>query len=144
MEENKEHDLFQEMPEDQRADMLQDNCYKSEQMVVSRPYEPEQLAEFKEQLSEDSVQLAALTSELKKVQKEYEVKMKPLKNAIKEHITHLRNKFEETEEVVYLMDNQQEGLMQIFDKKGKFLYSRKLFPNEKQTSILSMSNRKVG
>jgi hypothetical protein len=45
--------------------------------------------------------------------------------------------YEIIEGIVYLLDFQEENIMAIYSEEGNLLYTRKLFENERQTSILS-------
>lgn len=131
-------DIYQELPEAARKSMLESECYKSVLEEIERPYTQEELEDFKDELVECSVNHANLAAELKAIQDEYKAKMKPFEVAKSQMILNLRSKVKTSMETVYLMANQVEGKMEIYDEKGVFLSSRKLRPEERQTNIHQM------
>lgn len=140
--ENKEStkDLFQELSPEQRIQALKDNALRSENTTVTRPYDATQLAEFKEKLGEASVKLNERDEEFQLVKDKYKGEVKPLVATIKECTQALTKKASTETEEVFLFDNQLEGTMEIYDLEGKFLYSRRLYENERQTNMLTMKH----
>lgn len=139
-----EKDLFQDVPVELRAKMLEDNAYAFEETSVTRKFNEPEIDELKSKLAESSVELAKLQAEKLKITQAIDAKMKPHKLEVKECTNGLRERSYTTEEVVYLIDNQSEGVMDIFDAEGKFLYSRRLYEKERQTNIMSMNSQKAG
>lgn len=135
-------DLFQDVPVELRAQMLQDNCYSHEETTVTRHYGDDEIVELKNRLSESSVELAKLSAEKTRIVKDYDAKMKPHKLEVAETTMGLRERSYNSEEEVYLMDNQTEGTMDVYDVQGKFLYSRRLYEKERQKNIFSMDGAK--
>lgn len=131
-------DLFQDLPTEARSGMLRSHAYDVVTEVVQRQHTDEKLEQFKEELSEKSVELARMMEERKAMVAEIDSKIKPLKTEVGEIVGQLRNRYVETEEEVFYLDNQAEGLMEKFDSNGKFLGSRRLFPKEKQSKITSL------
>jgi hypothetical protein len=141
MEENKEtisKDLFQDLTPEQRLQSLRDNAYASEETVVTRRYTKEEKQKFKEDLAYAKTEADQLNEELDNVKKQYKAKLKPHEQQIKEASAALRKGYSENREEVFLMDNQHDGVMEIYDGNGKFLSSRRLYENERQTKIVSM------
>lgn len=139
MKTEKEGDLFQDIPVEQRAQALKDHAYASEEMTINRPYTPEQLVEFKDQLSKEMIALNEHEIELKKIKDEYKAKMKPYELEKRKLLKSLKLKHEESFEEVYLLDDQEKGTMCIYDAEGKFLQSRKLYPDERQTKMKTLT-----
>jgi len=132
-------DLFQEMKPEQRVNSLRDNCYKSEETTVTRPLSKEQVADYKDKVTDSSVDLSSLQEEKESAVKKFDALMKPIKQNLKESIKALRDKSVTSVEEVFMLDDQEAGVMEIYDAEGKFLYSRRLAENERQTTILSIS-----
>ncbi len=125
MKENeKEGDLFQDIPVEARAQALKDNAYKSEEMTINRAYSAEQLSHFKDDLSSEMIALNEHEVALKKIKDEYKAKMKPYELKKKVLLKALKMKYEESFEEVYLMDDQQEGKMHIYDVETKLNQDR--------------------
>lgn len=53
----------------------------------------------------------------------------------------MKTKHAEIDEEVYLLDNQEEGMMLIYNALGEMLSSRKLSPNERQSNVITMSTK---
>lgn len=132
-------DLFQDVPEQERPQHLEDNCYKCEVMDIKRPFTKEELDGFKEKLSEDLIQLNELETKLDDIKDEYRAQMQPYKEAVKAVLKNLKNRYEEVEEKVYMFDDQATGEMLYYDAKGQYLQSRKLFPAERQGVIKNLN-----
>ncbi len=139
MSDTKECDLFQDLPVEARPQALKDNAYKSEEMTINRPYTPEQLINFKDDLSSEMIALNEHEVALKKIKDEYKAKMKPYELKKRVLLKSLKLKHEESFEEVYLLDDQEKGIMNIYDAEGKFLQTRKLYPDERQTKMKTMA-----
>lgn len=140
MKKEKEGDIFQDIPIEDRTKAIKDNSYKSEEQTINRPYSTEQLTTFKDQLSEQMIALNEYEVALKKIKDDYKAKMKPYELEKKKLLKALKLKHEESFEEVYLMDDQELGIMCIYDAKGKFLHSRKLYPDERQKKMFTLEN----
>ena len=132
----KEADQFQDLPIEQRAQALEDNAYRMEETTINRPYSEEQLVEFKDELASEMINLNELEVELKVIKDDFKAKMKPYLLKKAELLKNLKLKHEESFETVYLMDDQQDGTMTVYDSQGKFILSRILYPNERQTKLI--------
>lgn len=135
-----ENDLFQNLPIEQRAKALKDNAYRTEVQTLKRPFSEQELAGFKDDLSREMIALNELEIQLKEVKDSFKAKMKPYVVAKRDLLKQLKTKYQESEETVYLLDDQQSGIMNIYDAEGKFYQSRKLFPNERQTKLIPLQN----
>lgn len=131
-------DLFQDIAVEQRAKMLQDNAYRVEEMDIKRPFTHEQLVDFKHELSEEMIQLNELKGKLDEIKKDFKVKMAPYEQKVKTILKNLKHKYEESEETVYLLDDQEANEMLIYDAQGMLLQTRKLMPGERQTVIRNL------
>lgn len=139
MSENISKDLFQEMKPEQRVQALRDNCYKSEETTVTRPLSKEQVADYKDKVTDSSIDLSSLQEEKENAVKKFDALMKPIKQNLKESVKALRDKSVTSVEEVFMLDDQEAGVMEIYDIEGKFLYARRLAENERQTNILSIA-----
>ena len=69
--------------------------------------------------------------------------MKPAEERVTSNTKNLRLGYSENLEQVFLLDDQEDGVMRTFDAEGKFVSERKLTPKEKQLSVVSV-NRNAG
>lgn len=131
-------DLFQEEKPEEREALLKDNAYHSEKRTVKRSLSREELADLKHEHAHASITLRDMKAELKKFTDEKKAEMKPYEMANKERLDLIKQKYRESEETVYGVADHAEGMMNYYDKEGKFLESRRLLPSELQTLIIPM------
>lgn len=131
--------LFADVSADLRQERLEQIAYSQNNEPVRRPYSEETKDETKEFIVSESTTIMEQTAEFKRIQKEFNDAIKKNKEALKDALVTLKRGYSENEETVYLIDDQEEGMMNIYDRFGELLYSRKLRPEEKQSRILTIS-----
>lgn len=136
--------LFQDLPPEERAKTLKDNCCKIEETLVTRPFTHDELKEYESNLAKKSVELQVEKIKFDKLKKEHELKTKPMIESISETTKSLRLRYSETMEDVVLMDNHETGMMESYDMDGIFLNERPLRPSERQMSIASKTGTHEG
>lgn len=134
----KKENLFSEVPADERMERIQAIAYSSENEPVRRKYSEETIQETKDFVVSESTVIMESTAEMKQIVKEFKDALKKNKEAVHDALVTLKRGYSENQEPVFLIDDQEEGMMNVYDKFGEFLYSRKLRPDEKQTRVLSM------
>lgn len=132
-------DIFQSLPQEQRKQAMIDNGCKVETTIVNRPFTEGELSEFKDTLSEEMIALNKIEQELKAIKDEFKIKMKPLQTRVSELLVDLRLKYRESMEEVYMLADYPAGTMNTYDIEGKFIASRKLYPQERQHKILPIT-----
>lgn len=130
--------IFEGKSNEERLQLLADNCKSKEVQLVKIYFSEDDLAEMKSRLSERSIEKDALEDELKELSKDLRSKIKIESVGIKGLLTHLKNKFEEQSQEVFNFDDQENGVMLTYNNQGELIGSRKLRPNERQTSILNL------
>lgn len=131
-------DVFQDLNLDERKTALLDQGATTARTIVNRPFTDGELTEFKNQLSEEMIVLNKVGEELSELKKAYKQKMKPMKKVVSQILTDLRLKFRESEETVYLLADYNADTMNTYDEHGRFIASRKLYPQERQTKIIEL------
>ena len=126
--------IFQEMEGAERAQAIRDNC---DEVIPNysylRRFTDEELTEFKDQLSDESIELDTLKTELEELSKGIKEKMKPRKQQLKQLLKNLREKAEQFQEECYAL--KSETTYDIYNSEGELLFSRALKPAEKQKTI---------
>ncbi len=117
------------------AQMLKDNCARTEEQMVKRYFSEDEMADMRVDLSDRSIARNDLQEELKNISKDLKDKIKAETTLIKNNLKDLKKKYTEQKEVVYLMDDQEAGRMYYYSVTGDLLSDRKLLPSEKQTRI---------
>lgn len=139
-----EKDLLQDVAEDQREQMLTEMAKTSTFEKVKRHYSEDEKSQIREFVSNESIVLMDKQEEFKAIKKEFDAAIKEAKNTVTSSLKDLKKGYSENDEKVYMIDDQENGIMNVYDNKGKFLYSRKLFADERQTTILEMASQKTG
>lgn len=136
----KETALFQNLPQEDRIEALKGLASKTEFQKVRRHYSEDEKQQMKDFISEEGITIMDQEEEFSKIKKEFSKAIKDNKAGVKDALVNLKRGYSENEEVVFMIDNQEEGEMNIYDSKGCLILSRPLFPEERQTKILGLSN----
>jgi hypothetical protein len=123
----------------ERIQVLRDSAEKVENFTYPKKLSGDDLSLLKDDMVRDSVQLAKLEDAKKEFNTEHKSQVKPLKQNFAITLNKLRSKVEEVTEEVYLMADQEEGLMGYYNGEGNLIHSRVLRPEEKQFRIVDMS-----
>jgi hypothetical protein len=140
MKENQDVVLDQALTPEEKANYLSSMSFSTETEKVRRDIPEDEKQQMKDFVVEESTIVMEKTAEMKQIVKEFTEALKKNKEGLKDALTRLKKGYTENEERVFLIDDQDNGLMNIHDKDGKFLYSRKLRPNEKQARLLNVVN----
>lgn len=140
----KKENLLINMPADEREERLMTMACKSEYEKVRRPYSEDEKIQMKDFVVDESTTIMKQTAEFKEIQKEFSEAIKKHKEGVHDALTTLDRGYTENEEKVFMIDDQEEGMMHTYDKFGEHISSRKLLPNEKQTRVLSISTGTEG
>jgi hypothetical protein len=127
--------IFQEIENPEtRAQAIKDNCDEVlPNYAYMRRFTDEELTEFKNEFSEESIELDTLKTELENISKGIKEKMKPRKQNLKQLLKNLREKAEQFKEECYVL--KSETTYDIYNSEGELLYTRALKTNEKQKTI---------
>jgi len=134
-----ESKIFPGLPPDELKRVLTDNADQVENTTYMKSLTETQLAERREKLVENSIQLGIMEDELDSVKAEYKIKMKPLKLDNANLLTQLKHKQAEVKGFLYHIASHEEGMMGTYDENGELISSRRLRPDEKQLHINHLS-----
>jgi len=123
----------------ERVQALRDSAEKVENFTYPKKLTGDDLSLLKDDMVNDSVLLAKLEDAKKEFNTSHKASVKPLKQSFAITLNKLRSKVEEVTEEVFLMADQQEGLMGYYNADGILVHSRVLRPEEKQFRIVDMS-----
>lgn len=131
--------LFAELSPEERASALREIAFGTSNEKVRRNFSTEQKQSQKDFVTAEGIKLMDLKKEFSDISKEFRANIKDYEDQIKETLTSAKIGYSEKEEVVYLIDDQDSGMMDIYDSEGNFVYSRKLHPEERQAKTVSMN-----
>ncbi len=127
--------IFEKEDSSEKLQMLEDNCYGKEEMDFTREYASEDLAKLKHEFSQNMVFLAKKQEELDILKKDFKIEMDPVKLEAATRLKGIRSKHKEVQETVFAFDDQENGVMEFYDKDGIMIHSRPLSQQERQLTI---------
>jgi hypothetical protein len=139
------HNLFegQSLNPKDRLDNLRSLAYSEDRMTFQKPLTPEQIDFEKERLSQAMIKLNAETERLDNFKQEIKAIVKPLELIRNESLEKIKNKAVQISGSVFLVDDQEAGMMGTYDDEGILIQSRRLLPEERQLHINSKFNKAV-
>lgn len=103
----------------------------------TKPFTPEQITIFKDELSTSMIDLNAIEEEFKAIKEEYKLKMQPLKAEVKDLLKNIKLKAEYTKEKCFVfIEGDSAG---YYNAEGELVYQRPLLPGERQKTIFSVA-----
>jgi hypothetical protein len=133
--------LYEGRTPSEKLQLLTDNCASKEQQLVKVYFSEDDLAEMKSRLSEHAIQEDDLKDELKELSAGLRARIKEQSATIKGLLRYIKDKYEEQLQDVFHFDDQENGLMLTYNCEGALINSRRLRPNERQTSIRNLNNK---
>lgn len=124
-----------ELSERDRIIVLRENAYSVEQTTYMRPLSEEEIADRKNTLTKNSIELYDIEEQKKEAVKVFKEKIDPLKAENRGLLFEIRTKQVKAEGELFNMMNEVEGTMETYDHEGNFIASRRLRPNERQLAI---------
>lgn len=128
--------LFSDASPEERRQALHDNAEKIVTMEYNRDFTDDEIKEFKDKLSDSLIAQHKLEKELKDIKAEYAEEIKPLKREVAAMAENIRNRFERIEGECFQMNDQEEGVAEFYSPDGYLIFSRGLYPDERQLSIM--------
>jgi hypothetical protein len=128
--------LLQDQSAKERLETLENSADKVEQFSYTKPFTPDQIIVFKDELSTTMIELNSIEDEFKDVKDEYKGRMKPLKEQNRSLLTNIKNKAQFVSERCFIMIEGNEA--GYYNADGVLVYQRPLLPGEKQKTIFSV------
>jgi hypothetical protein len=128
--------LLQNMTPKEREETLANSADKIENFSYTKPFTPDQIRVFKDDLSNRMIEYNVLEDELNTIKDSFKEKMKPLKDETKLLLTNIKNKAEFVSEKCFIMIEGKE--VGYYNAEGELVYQRPILPGEKQKTIFSI------
>lgn len=122
-----------------RLEILKSNAEKAELFTYPKQLNDDELRQAKNEVVNSSIQLAKLKEEKDAFNEVHKQKVKPIKSTLDQNLNITRTRVQEVEETVYLMADQEEGMMGYYNAQGFLIHSRPLLQEEKQFRIVDES-----
>ena len=127
------------MPAKDRRDNLQAMSHSIENTSYYVNLTQDELDVRREKLTDNFIKISDIKNELDQVTKKLKSEQKPLIEENAELLQNIKTKTEEKTGVLYHVDDQEGGMMHSYDEEGYLVSSRRLRPDEKQSSIFSIA-----
>lgn len=137
----KPNDLFQDLSQEERLEALKAQACKQDSQPIRRFYSHDERQQMKDSVYEDTSDLLKKKEEFSIIKKEFDKAAKERNEQIKSAVKDLDKGYTENEEPVFLIDDQENSVMHIYDQFGKHQSTRRLYPEERQTTILNMEQK---
>lgn len=136
--------LGQDVPEENRWQVISDSADKIEEIGYTHRFTPEELAQKKEMLAETSIKINDIEVEKKEAMEEYKRRLKPLTDEKQILLDNIKkgSEYRAHEECAKVIE-QENRMVGYYNKLGELVYSRPIMPQEMQKSIFNI-NRKTG
>lgn len=130
-----ERQLFQDLPLEERKEMLDANADTVEHLGYSRLLKSEEVDSLKEQLSSTQIKIEDKQEKLSVKSKVLKDEIKGLKESRKLIISKLKTRSEYVEEDCYKMIDEKRRETGYYNKEGILVYSRPARKDELQKTI---------
>jgi hypothetical protein len=127
--------LFDDVPEAQRAELLEANAIGTEEQLVRREFTESEMTFMKHQLSEVSIKQDTTAKEKAKIVKDFNDSIKIMEKERQKLLQGLKDTYYESEEKVYKMADFTEGTISFYDANGHKISTRRMYPEERQVNI---------
>lgn len=129
--------LFEGMnlTEDDMILNLQSMAYSETTKTFTMAFTDEEKSQTKEEYFETLAQLDIVEDEFKKHQLDYKNKKSVIERKLGTLKTQNKLQGFDTTEIVYMIDDQDNNVMNTYDRRGIFLESRPLYRSEKQMKL---------
>lgn len=134
-----EKQILQNLSKKDRIDNLQAMAHSVEETTYYKQLSPEELEVRQEKFIANTMKMNDLETKKKAFIESVKSEQKPLSVENTDLLQSLKTKTEKVEGVLYHIDDQDEGMMNSYDEDGNFISSRRLRPDEKQSSIFKIA-----
>lgn len=123
----------------QRLDYLQTNADHIEEGEYFQSFGEEDIQDVERELADAAMKLDTKQEEFKEVKADFKNKIDVLKADFTSNLKNLKQKGERVKGKLFLFADQESKMMNTFDKSGQLVHSRRLKPEEKQLSTMSIA-----
>lgn len=131
-------DISEKSPKERR-ELLDGIAYRREEGNYTRTLDPQEIADAKSKLAESAIRTANILEEKKEVMAEFKERIKDQKEIHDDYLSKIKFGSTNVEGSLFLIDDQENGLMHYFDDRGICVKIRPLMPEERQ-GVIKMFN----
>lgn len=131
-----EKQFLQGVPKKERIQTLKDNAERMESFIYHKPLSEAELTHLKDESAQHHIELEKLEEAKKDFMDGHKATVNPIKTEVKGKLQKIRTRHEEVQEDVYLLADQDEGMMGYYNADGMLVNQRTLLPDERQFRIV--------
>lgn len=131
--------MGQDYPPVQRVQFLKDNCEKIDEIGYMKQFTPEEIAGFKDQLAEVSIEINDIDEEKREVMKSFKAQLEPLTDLRTSLLGHIKKKAEFVNEDCFKFVDHQDKIVGYYNSEGILVEARPMRPDEGQLTIKLMT-----
>jgi len=126
-----------------RKSVLESEALSIEEGKYTKPLGKDELAFYKDQLADKSIQQATILDELKTVKDEFKARLEPVQLEIKKSLSAVKFKAIECDGKLYKLADFEEQMIHKVDELGNVISSRKMLPEERQFRIQILKEKQA-
>ena len=135
-----EKQILGDKPIEKRKIILQDSADKIEEQTYYKGLNDVERKQHHEDVAKNQYDIYDDERELKEISKDFKTRIKENKKANAQIYDDLRRNSQKITAKVYLVADQEEGMMGVYTAEGSLISSRPLTQEERQYTILSKAN----
>lgn len=132
-----EKQILSSTPEHEREAIIRDSADFAEELTYPLQLDENDLNELREEFALQAIELDKHDEKLKEAREEHKLNTKPIKKQMASHMQMIRTQVKEVTEKVYLISDQETGMMGYYNKKGQLVRQRPLMQSERQLRIVN-------
>lgn len=134
-----ENKFLQDVGVLERVRILKDSAISVQEFTYPRKLSQEEISLEKTNFIQDQITINKEDKKLKDAKAIHKLAIDPVKKRMSISLERIKNKVEIVSEDVYLLDDQEEGVMGYYNSEGILVNQRPLLPEEKQLRITPIS-----
>lgn len=132
-----EKQILSSTPEHQREAIIRDSADFAEELTYPQQLDEDDLNKLREEFALQAIELDKHDQKLKEAREEHKLHAKPIKKEMASQMQMIRTQVREVTEKVYLISDQESGMMGYYNKKGQLIRQRPLMQSERQLRIVN-------
>lgn len=123
-----------------RKAVLETEATEIKEGKYTKPLTAEELAFYKDQLSERSIQQSEILDELSELKKSFKTRLEPIAADIKKALQAVKFKAIQAEGKLFHLPDYDEQMIHTVDELGNIINSRRMMPEERQFRITNQKS----
>jgi hypothetical protein len=132
---------LKQLSAEDRKTVLESESLSVEEGKYEKPLTHDELAFFKDKVSELCIAEQTILDEFKEVKKAFKDRLDPLQNERREALRNVKFRSQEKEGRLYKMQDFEDQMIHKVDPDGNVIHSRKMLPEERQKWAFSINQK---